>query len=901
MARQPKSAQYWRCMTAVRRIAGENLTDGELEEMANQLMARARSIRAQRYGMTADEAVTAALREFNEANTTKSQLAKRNTFLINSAFVKMLGKIQSAWADDPREGLVAMYVGTNVARRGSQRSIDADQKGLARNWVNGLAADMEKTGKFDMWAKGDLDEDVYKALGEQYKDNPDYTGIDRDARDFANILFKYQELFRVSANNAGAFVSKLADYITHQSHDMFKVRTAAGILEGARGRIREALRYNEDLNFAAWRDFIMPRLDTDRTFMGLENPESWLRIVWRSIASGEHLSDAHTSTNGFVAPSSMASKLSEPRLLHFKDAAGRYEYDSKFGRGGSLFERVAHQLWQGGHNVALMQRMGPNPETNHQRLKHAARLLTEQSVTGRLATKWQSDERMIDSMWAQITGAANMPGMDPFSTALRTIRTGEAVSKLGAATISSIADTAVAASELNYQGFTPFQAWWTQFDGVLRGYGKRGAVRAEWLRVASELGVAVDYLRSSAFSRFSAVDGLPGWQARMQHLFFKINGMTWWTDTLRMANAQAMSHRIAMYADRSLPELDASLQRIFKIFDVTSDEWDLMRSRAVDTAEGKEFFSPKGAERITDVEIAHLLSRENTRATQRRVGERRTEIQAKFRDIFAQRSDYAILVPGPRTSNIMSGGKFGAAPGSIASELSRSVFQFKGFPMALIEKVWGREFFGYGESGRIKDATGRGMYKLAGFMLYSTLLGFTALYLKAYLAGRRLDQPKNAEEAASLFLASFVQGGGAGLYGDFLFGQARDRYGHSALEALAGPTAGLAADTVSGVRGAIKAPFDLLFDRAKTGDENAGAAFFAIKNNTPFINLFYTRLALDYMFLYRIQEYMAPGSLQKTEKNYKDNMHQSFKVPPSQNYKIEDQTGENVGKLLNPL
>ena len=888
-------------MAGVRRIAGENLSDKELEEMAGKLMTRARQIRAERYGMNADEAVDAALKEMSEAEVTKSQLAKRNTYLNNAAMTKALGFIQAVWPDNPREGLIATLVGTNVARRGAQRSIHADQGSLADKWVNGFASDLERTGKMELWARGDLDEDIYKALGEEYKDNPNYTGLDRDAREAASIIFKYQELFRVSANKAGAFIHKLGDYITHQSHDMYKVRTAASTMSDLMGKIRENFKYDEDYNFKAWRDYALPRLDTERTFMGLEDPEAWLRVVWRSIASGEHLSSAHTSNSGFVAPASTAGRMSEPRLLHFRDATARYEYDSKFGRGGSLIERVIMQMDNGARNTALMTRMGPNPELTFNRLKHAARLLTEQSVSARDSVKWSTDERHMDAMWRQVTGAANTPGLDPFSTALRTVRSLQSMSKLGGAVISSISDLAIAQSELKYQGFTPFEGWRTQYNAVLQGRGRRGAERAGRLQQASEFGVSVDTLRSGAWSRWSSEEALPGIQSRMQHLFFKISGLTWWTDTARLANAQAMSHRIGMNATRSMVELDASLQRMFKIFDISADEWDLMRSRSIDVVEGKEYFTPKGAERLTDVEIAYLLQKEGVKPTTRAVGARRDEIETKFRDFFHARANYAIIVPGPRTQNIMSGGKLGAEPGSITSELFRSVFQFKGFPMAVIEKVYGREFFGYGESGKMGDVTKSGMSQLAGFMVYSTLLGYTALYLKAYLAGRRLEQPKSAQEAAALFGASFTQGGGAGLYGDFLFGQARDRYGHSALEAMAGPTVGLAADAFSGGRAAIKAPFDAMWGKAKEGDQNAAAAFFAVKNNFPFVNLFYTRMAVDYLFLYRWQNYFAPGSLQRTEKNWHENQRQTFKLPPSQNYKAEDMTVDKLGTLLNPL
>lgn len=901
MAKRTTSPAFWRCMSKVKQILGEKLNDSELEELAKKLMGRAREIRAERYGMTADEAINKALKEMSEEAITQSRLKKRNTYLLNAAFARELGKIQTSWADDPRAGLTANYVGSNILRRGAQASIDADQKGLAHEWRNGFAADVERSGKRNLWRRGDLDLDAYKALGEMYKDNPNMTGIDRDAREFADIVYKWQETYRIAANNAGAFIKRIADYITHQNHDMFSVRTAAAKLGSVRDRFISKLKFDEAAHYKAWRDFVMPLLDTPRTFAGHQDPEKWLRHFWQNVATGEHLKAGTSTNSGFVAEGSLAGRLSEPRLLHFKDAESRFKYDTTFGRAKTLFERVGLQLEYGAHNVALMRRLGPNPSATHQRLKTAVRLLTEQSVAARLSTNWAIDERFMDAYFDELTGAAHLPGVSPTATMLRSARFLQTVSKLGAATLSSIADLAVAASELRYQGFSVTEAWKTQLDGVFMGYGKKGVVRAERMRLASELGVAIDYIRSATWSRFSAQDALPGWAARGQHFFFQANGLMWWTDTLRMANAQAMSHKVAMLADRAVPELDAGMQRLFTLFDVKPGEWDLMRSRAVDTVEGKEFFTPKGADRITDAEIAHLLQGEGLKATDRRVAERREQIRTKFRDIFAARSDYAVVVPGPRAQVRMRGANIGLQPGTTSAELARSAFQFKGFPASILERVWGREVFGYGPTGKVGDMGATGMGRLASFMLYSTFLGFVSLYLKSYFNGRQLKTPENSKDAATLFMTSFLQGGGAGLYGDFLFGQARDRFGHSALEAFLGPSAGMASDIYSSSREALRAPFDALYGDAKAGKLSAGKVFNGIKNNAPFVNLFYTRAALDYMFLYRLQEYFDPGSLKRMEDNYKKNQEQTFRLPPSQHYRPEDLTSQDIGKLLNPL
>lgn len=899
MARKPKnnSPRFWYCMQEVRKIAGENLTEEELTELAEKLLARARRMRDTRYGMTADEAVNAALKGMSEDILRESQLKKRTAYLQHLAVSREFGNIESNWADDPRKGLEVTLIGSNIARRGAQRSIDADQKGLASQYVNGFAADVERLGpdKYRLYSSGDLDLDIYRALDQMYRDEPDFTSLDRDARDFAQIVHKYQQALRVDKNHAGAWIKELPDYITHQSHDQFGVRNAWQKINqpGLKGKL--STRADDDMNYRAWRDFVLPRLNEEETFGEMHENlrDAWLRRVWMNIASGEHLKSG-SAANGFPTRTSMAGKMSQPRILQFKDATSRFEYDQQFGIGGSLFERVLLQLFQGGHDVALMRRFGPNPEEAYARLKKAVRIATEMSVKARDAATWSRDERILDSYWAEITGEARTPGTDPFSTALRASRMVATLSKLGGAVISSLTDTGIAASELQYQGMTLSQSWKTQLDGLMQGYGARGQQRADRLQLASELGVAVDYLRSAVWSRFSADDALPGWAARLQHYFFKISLLTWHTDTLRMANAQQISHNLAINSTRRMGELDAKLQRVMKLFDVTPLEWELMRSKAVDTVEGKEYFTPKGASRITDVEILALLVNEKITPTPRRIAERRELIQSKFRSLIAARADYAVITPGPKTRTYMTGQRFGAQPGSPVSELARSLTQFKSFPAAVLEKVWGRELYGYGESGKAGTS---GMGQLAQFIVYSTFLGFASMYLKAYFAGRDIKTPETAKDARNVLLAAFLQGGGAGIYGDFLFGQGQDRFGRSAFSTLLGPGFGDLEDLYRMAKGGASIPF--AEDSGKAAGAWAAQTYQTALSHTPFINLFYTRMALDYMILYRLQEQINPGYLKRLEKGW-DERGQTYRLPPSQNSEIENLAPGDLGALVTP-
>ena len=54
------------------------------------------------------------------------------------------------------------------------------------------------------------------------------------------------------------------------------------------------------------------------------------------------------------------------------------------------------------------------------------------------------------------------------------------------------------------------------------------------------------------------------------------------------------------------------------------------------------------------------------------------------------------------------------------------------------------------------------------------------------------------------------------------------------------------------------------------------------KSNIPGINLFYTKTALDYLFIHGMMEHVNPGYLRRMERRMKKDTDQTFYFPPSQ-------------------
>ena len=84
------------------------------------------------------------------------------------------------------------------------------------------------------------------------------------------------------------------------------------------------------------------------------------------------------------------------------------------------------------------------------------------------------------------------------------------------------------------------------------------------------------------------------------------------------------------------------------------------------------------------------------------------------------------------------------------------------------------------------------------------------------------------------------------------------RFGNSFLETLAGPGLGTAADIAG------------LFYELRDGEPSAVRAFNLLLGNTPFINLFYLRPALDLLVLDSLRDAISPGYLRRQARRRRD-------------------------------
>lgn len=248
----------------------------------------------------------------------------------------------------------------------------------------------------------------------------------------------------------------------------------------------------------------------------------------------------------------------------------------------------------------------------------------------------------------------------------------------------------------------------------------------------------------------------------------------------------------------------------------------------------------------------------------------RRDLELSVLRFFADETAYGVIEVDNATRRIMTQGN---RPGTFAGEALRFVGQFKGFPFAFTQRVVGRTLYGMRKDATILDRTAHIGAMIAGM----TMAGYMAMTMKDLMKG--YWPPRDPTDPAT-WAAAFVQGGAAGIYGDYLFAQT-NRFGGGFLETTAGPVIGSAADLVD-ISLAMR---DVAVGKLTGSEANfpAARALTWATGNTPFANLFYVRPALDYLFLNSMREAVSPGYMKKQAKRRATDYQQTKApfLPPS--------------------
>ena len=730
---------------------------------------------------------------------------------------------------DASIGLEAALIGTNKHLKGGSKSVEQIQNSLLARYWNGIMRDLEgaEGGSLTKIVRsGELDREISRGLEKITKHNAPGT-TNAQANQIAAIFHKWRKEAFNARNRSGSYQKALDGYITRQSHDVSKMMTAGPV---------------------KWREYIKPRLDP-RTFDGIEDVDKFLDEAYKSIVSNSRRTDVSDLDVKFAfeGPGNLAKRTSsQHRKLHFKNADEWFDYNKEFGR-GNFAEAMFAEFRTMAEDTGLMMRLGTNPEAMVNKIKD--RLSTEFAGDVKLQKSLSNDkfERWLTVVDGSYRNPQNITGAK-IGQLLRGIQNW---SKLGTATVSSITDIAMMSSSLRYlEGGGWLGPLAKAFTNVFQGMNREMRIN-----VASSLNVGLDGVNGMIVNRVGVGDDLSGAVARGNNLFFRLTGLTWWTDSAKAGMAMSTSNYLALNASKAFDQLPVHLKGILNDFDIDARRWEILRN-TVEDVKGRSFMLPEKLQHMDDsIFAAHGID-------PRLVRSERDDIGMAFSSLINDFVERAVPTPGARErATLIQGFK----PGTIPGEVARTFAQFKSFPFTVVNKSVGRLLNSHGDQVDIMG--------IAQMIAHATILGYFAIQAKNMIKGKEPipTDLSDWKSVSKIVTASMLQGGALGIYGDFLFG-GEDRYGRSVLEDIGGPTAGSIGD---GYR-----LYQKVLNTDGEAQDKAAAALRVFINHTP--NILATRQVLDYLVMYSLQEMLNPGYLKRMEKNTFKKTGQRYLFPPSQ-------------------
>lgn len=821
------------CADSIRRAAGRDLTDEQVAELFEVVERRKAALEAEGRVDGLTERVREAVAADADRLRIEAALAKKHAALavIARDRVERMAERHLANGLSYRKAVLAIMEGTTRGVEGGRNSVNATKLAYEARYVSAMMGRLIREVPHAEGLLRDrafLDDVVREMFELREGGTPGRTG-NRDAMKTAKVFADGAEQSRRDLNRLGANVGKLDGWAGAQVHDADKIAMA--------GR-------------DAWIDRILPRLDLARTFDGATDEASVRRSlgrIWENIVF-QREKDTGRDPGEFRGPRNVANALERHRVLHFASPDAWLSYQQEFGEGHIFDGMVAHQS-RAAMNAAQMEILGPNPGATLDRLLDTLRRRVDNDPNvppeKKAAVKagLTREQGAIGRAFRIASGAAQIAHSQTAADIGGTIRAVQSLAKLGGALISSISDLATTVVNLRFNGLSFGDAVKSQFRELMQG---RGA--GEQRQLAYLIGEGADGIIGHIASPFVANDSAPGQMHRAMTTFFRWTGLTWWTDANRAGAARILSANLGRSAGTAWDGLNPRLRNVLTQHDIGAAEWDVLR-QGVERIGDRTYLTPDAVAALPDDAFVSFG----------RGGRDRVELA--LRRYFADEAQFNIIEADAATQRFTT---LGWQRGTIEGEAIRFMMQFKAFPIAFTQRTLGRAYQG-GAGG-----SNAGAAHIGTLIVGMTALGYLAMTAKDAIRGytpRELVD-EDGDVRLKTMLAALAQGGGAGIYGDFLFGET-SRSGNRPLENLAGP---VVADTFKLIA---------LFQKARDGEARSVEALNAALASTPFANVWYVRPVLDYLIINAAREALAPGSLARADQRRREDYGQDALIPPS--------------------
>ena len=777
------------------------------------------------------EAELSAARSTFDQLAFESRLKKRRKLLQAEVFKRVEVELKSyrnaRGEEDMAQAATNLIEGDVLSKATSVETRKGAIRGLALSRMNDVLATFRRNLVGSVRNKAKLRNVIKEAFGEE-------TG-DIHARELAQAWSEASEYLRKRFNAAGGAISKMKNWGFPQYHNMLEIRKAG---------------YEE------WRNFIQGRLDLDEMIdetTGLpfnqESIEIALNEVYQTL-----ISNGANKLRPTGAPSgkSLANQKRDHRFLKFKNADSWFEYQERFGN-SNVFDTMIGHIDTMSRDIAFMETLGPNPDAtlNYVRTMLIKEAAGDPSKTNRINRKIST----MEAMYSAASDRNNVPVDSFIAQTFSGLRQILISAQLGAASLAAITD-------FNFLRIAKQMSGLPQTDTLRRYLDFISPLSVqEKGKIAVSQGLIAQGWTAVAAGQMRFVGDISGPEItrRISDFVMRASLLSPHTQANQWAFGMSFTNYVAQNRAVAWKDLPKELRNTLDNYGFNEGRWDVVRQTKPMEYEGEAFLTGPDIESRTDIQPKLAL-----------------DLSTRYLEMINSETNFAVPSHSLRGRVFLTGD---SRPGTLGGELSRSFAMYKNFGVSLMNTHMARGLVQPGIGGK-------GKY-IADLIISTALMGALALQLKEMAKGR---DPRSMD-SVEFWSASLLQGGGLGIFGDFLFSDT-SRYGGGLEQTFAGPVVGLASDIKNLTIGNIQ--------QAARGEDpkfvNESIQFAA--RYTPGSSIFYMRAALERLVIDRLRLMSDPKAardMQQLERKYMREYGQRYWWRPGQ---LKPERAPNLGAAV---
>lgn len=565
------------CIGSIREASGNTLSEAEALDVLRAVEARRKAVEGQ---IGADDTIRRFARDQAEAARIKAAqdrwIAAR-TAIVRDQLGQHITTLRGQGFKRSRI-LQGLLEGMSWAGTGTRTSAHAMQVAYRQRYHGTMAAGLDKLGR-DVWTR--LRDEGFNERVAREMAEPGSTG-DTMAGEVGKLFLDLKERARQDLNGLGAFIGKLDDHVLPHAHEPFRLAKAG-----------------QD----AWVNSILERLDLERTFPDLTPAEmrDVLADIWLTVTTGR---DRHLKPEGFRAPANMARSLAKERQLHFKSVDDWLAYNREFGVGNTTAIMHGH-LARAAETAGMMELFGPNPALMIQRLAdelgHEVRNSPEARTDVGRAEIAALGTVQTWASYKLVTREQDLIANAALASFGQGVRIWQQISKLGGVILAALPDTVTSAANLRFQGKGFTAAYGSVLAKTLQGRGT-----GDERHVAFLVGQGADGLLGRLVTPYAAEEQAVGKLAKLSTLFFRLNGLTAWTDVQRSVAARIMAADMGTHAAKTWEALPIRYRNVLDQQGITAERWEVIRQAAWTGEDGTRWLTPDRIQELDDDVIEPL-------------------------------------------------------------------------------------------------------------------------------------------------------------------------------------------------------------------------------------------------------------------------------------------------------